>query len=365
MRRRVTMAAAGAAVVVASVALPGAADAATLAPLDAGGPAVVGSAALASPLRDRVLARRPARARATAVGSTHAYRTADGAMVEVQLSRSFADTPENRASAQSFVDFLDTRVHGAELGQLRMFIGTPTEVNDACGGGEGVEACYVTAERRMYVPSTEPDVRSPYSREYVMTHEYGHHIAAFRRNDPFTAIDWGPKYWSSYKRICAGVFQGRYFPGSQGFHYLDDPGEGWADSYAHLHYPNAPFQFNRGFAPDAGSFAAIRRDVLAPWTHPTARTVRRALSRRRRVTTTTSRLNLDGTVALRLSGPRRSNYDIQVVEAGRVVDQTRAAGSRDHAAGTVCRTGRTASITFRVRRRSGAGPFSLRISIPG
>ncbi|HEV7362865.1 MAG TPA: hypothetical protein VGN71_00650 [Solirubrobacteraceae bacterium] len=363
MRARAAIAAAGTAALLTSA--PAAADAATIAPVDPSAPATTAPAT--SPVRDRVIARRPARARASvSVGSTHAYRTADGATVEVALSQSFADDETNRAAAQSFVDFLASRVHGAELGKLRMFIGTATEVNDACGGEQGVAACYVGDERRMYVPSTDPGGGSPFTREYVMTHEYGHHIAAFRRNDPFSAINWGPKYWASYKLVCAGVFGGRYFPGNQGAHYLDDPGEGWADSYAHLHYPSVPFQFNRGFAPDAGAFAAIRRDVLTPWNGPTARTVRRTLSGRRRVTSITSRLTLDGTVALALSGPRRANYDLQVVENGRVVDQTHAAGSRDRVTGTVCRGNPgAASITFRVRRRSGSGPFSLRISTAG
>jgi hypothetical protein len=359
------MSAAGAVALLASAA-PAAAAGARIVPVDPSAPATTAPAT--GPVRDRVITRRSPRARASVgVGSTHAYQTADGAIVEVQLSQSFADDEANRNAAQSFVDFLATRVHGAELGRLRMFIGTPAEVNTECGGDSGVQACYVGDERRMYVPSSDPGGgRTPFTREYVMTHEYGHHIAAYRRNDPFSAINWGPKYWASYELVCAGVFAGRYFPGNQGAHYLDDPGEGWADSYAHLHFPTAPFQFNRGFAPDAGAFAAIRRDVLTPWNGPVTRTVRRTLSGRRRVTSTTSRLTLDGTVALALSGPRRSNYDLQVIENGRVVDQTRAAGSRDHVSGTVCRANPgTASVTFRVRRRSGSGPFSLKISTPG
>ena len=365
MRARTAMAAAGTVVLLASAA-PAAAGAARVAPVNRGAPATTGAATGA--VRDRVIARRSPRARAAVgVGATHAYRTADGVSIEVQLSQSFADTEENRAGAQSFVDFLATRLHGSELGKLRMFIGTPGEVNAQCGGDSGVQACYVEDERRMYVPSTDPGGgSSPFTREYVMTHEYGHHIAAYRRNDPFSAINLGPKYWSSYKLVCAGVFGGRYFPGNQGAHYLDDPGEGWADGYAHLHFPAAPFQFNRGFAPDAGTFAAIRRDVLTPWNGPATRRVRRTLSSRHRVTSTTSRLTLDGTVALTLSGPRRANYDLQVVENGRVVGQTRTAGSRDRIAGTVCRGHPgAADITFRVRRRSGSGPFSLRISTAG
>jgi len=365
MRARTAMAAAGTVVLLASAA-PAAAGAARVAPVNRGAPATTGAATGA--VRDRVIARRSPRARAAVgVGATHAYRTADGVSIEVQLSQSFADTEENRAGAQSFVDFLATRLHGSELGKLRMFIGMPGEVNAQCGGDSGVQACYVEDERRMYVPSTDPGGgSSPFTREYVMTHEYGHHIAAYRRNDPFSAINLGPKYWSSYKLVCAGVFGGRYFPGNQGAHYLDDPGEGWADGYAHLHFPAAPFQFNRGFAPDAGTFAAIRRDVLTPWNGPATRRVRRTLSSRHRVTSTTSRLTLDGTVALTLSGPRRANYDLQVVENGRVVGQTRTAGSRDRIAGTVCRGHPgAAGITFRVRRRSGSGPFSLRISTAG
>ena len=363
MRARAAIAAAGTAALLAPAAAG--ARAATIVPLNSSAGATTGP--VTGPLLDRVIARRPARARASVgVGSTHAYRTVDGVTVEVALSHSFADNERNRAGAQMFVDFLDSRVHGAELGQLKMFIGTATEVNQACGGEKGVAACYVGDERRMYVPNEDPGGGSSFTLNYVLTHEYGHHIAGFRRNDPFSAINWGPKYWASYKLICAGVFQSRYFPGNQGAHYLDDPGEGWADSYAHLHYPTVPFQFNRGFAPDAGAFAAIRRDVLTPWRGPTTRTIHRALSSRRAVTSTTSRLALDGTVALALTGPRRADYDLQVVEHGHVVDQTRTKGSRDRVAGTVCRGNPgAATITFRVRRRSGSGPFSLKISTPG
>ena len=79
-----------------------------------------------------------------APGPVHDYRTADGMTIQVQLSQSFADTEANRAGAQSFVDFLATRLHSSELGRLRMFIGTLAEINEVCGGEQGVAACYVS-----------------------------------------------------------------------------------------------------------------------------------------------------------------------------------------------------------------------------
>lgn len=336
-----------------------------LAPLDPNAPAT--TAPTVFPLRDRVLRARPVTARARAASTPErAYRTGDGATVTVALSDSVNAAPGNQAAVQSYVDFLGSRLHGAELSRLHVFIGSPQEINTQCGGMPGVLACYVQGERRMYVPSQDPTAgTTPFTREYVVTHELGHHIATYRRNDPFPALDFGPKYWSSYEHVCAGVVAGRYFPGNQGSHYLDDPGEGFADSYAHLHYPAVPWQFAASLLPDAGAFDAIRRDVVTPWNGPKVSSVRRRLSGGRRVTTFPVRYSLDGTVSLKLAGPRKSNYDIQVLEGRRVSASSHAAGSRDRLAGTVCRDGLIGSVNVRVRRRSGSGPFTLRISVPG
>lgn len=165
--------------------------------------------------------------------------------------------------------------------------------------------------------------------------------------------------------MCAGVLAGRYFPGNQGRHYLEDPGESFADAYAHLHYPGVPWQYTLSLLPDTGSFAAIYRDVKAPWNGPTVRTVRRRLSGHRRVTTFPVGFSLDGSIALKLAGPRNSNFDLEVVEGRRVVARSRTRGSQDRVSGDVCRGGVTGSVAVRVRRRSGSGPFTLRISVPG
>lgn len=362
-RRPVIAVLCGAGVVAGAWSAP--AGARTLAPLNANAPAL--TAPTVFPLRDRVLRVRSATARAhSAATPERAYRTPDGTTVNVALSDSFGGTPGNQAAVQTYVDFLGSRLHGAELSRLHMFIGSPDEINRQCGGELGVLACYIASERRMYVPSQDPTAgRSPFTREYVVTHELGHHIATFRRNDPFPPLDFGPKYWSSYEHVCAGVVDGKYFPGNQGSHYVDDPGEGWADSYAHLHYPTTPWQYAAGLQPDAGAFAAIRRDVLTPWNGPTVSSFRRRFSRGRRTMTIPVKFSLDGSLALKLAGPRNSNFDLEILEGRRVEAHSRARGSQDRLTGTVCRNGVTGTVTVRVRRRSGAGPFTLRVSVPG
>ena len=68
---------------------------------------------------------------------------------------------------------------------------------------------------------------------------------------------------------------------TRGQHYLSDPGEGFADGYAHVHYPEVPWQYNPILRPDRAAFAAIRRDVLHPWTGPRSRTFRGRLGQGR------------------------------------------------------------------------------------
>ena len=59
------------------------------------------------------------------------YATPDGYQVAVEASSAY---PVDPAADQKLVDFLASRVHGTELGDLSVYVGTPEEIIGLCGG---------------------------------------------------------------------------------------------------------------------------------------------------------------------------------------------------------------------------------------
>ncbi|MGH2714598.1 MAG: hypothetical protein ACRDM7_12080, partial [Thermoleophilaceae bacterium] len=310
-------------------------------------------------VHDAVFPGRAPRVARIASANSHArmYSTDDGHRVEIESSPSYRFDP---AADQGVVDFLASRLHGPELSGLRVYVGAPAEIQRLCGGDAGVVACYSIGESRMFVPG-ESVQGIPV--EYPLTHEYGHHIASWRSNNPWDALDWGPKHWASATRVCTYVHQGLLFPGNQGRHYRDDPGEGFADGYAHLHYPAVPWYYNELMRPGPLEFEAIRRDVLDPWTGPRSRTFRGRLGRGRAKRAFRIRLKLDGSVTLRLAAPAGASYSVEAetggFAAGRVLRSGGGFGVE------WCRRRPVEYVKLTVRRRTGAGPFALRVRWPG
>lgn len=330
---------------------------------------------------DRVFLKPRAHRAAVPPGTVRTLTAPDGTQIQVETSPSYADNAANQQAAQNTVNFLATRVHGSELAKLRVYIGKPAEIHTQCGSDQAV-ACYYLPESRMYVPGEVDPSGIP--TEYVITHEYGHHIAANRLNQLGPELGrgisqsegsflLGPEYWSSFAHVCSGVTAGQFAPGDQDQGYLDNPGEGWADAYAHLPdngFSDIRFQFNQAFRPTTEeAYAAIRRDVLQPWTGPTLQNYSGKLGGSSRKAFTQD-MTLDGVVVAKLTGPSKANFDLQVLVDGKVVDKSKHAGSRERIGGRVCapqNSGRTGAgpITFRVVRRSGSGSFALKLSYPG
>ncbi|HEV2874795.1 MAG TPA: hypothetical protein VGW14_06565 [Thermoleophilaceae bacterium] len=301
-------------------------------------------------------APRPARI-AAARATSRAYTTPDGYRVEIETSPAYRVDP---VADQGVADFLGSRLHGPELGTLSVYVGSPVEIRRLCGGGARVVACYSIGESRMYVPG---EAVAGIPVEYPLTHEYGHHIASRRSNKPWEALDWGAKHWASAVRVCTYVDRGLLFPGNQGAHYRDDPGEGFADGYAHLHYPDVPWYYNELMRPGPLEFAALRKDVLDPWRGPRSRTFRGGLGPHRTQRTFRLRLKLDGNVTMRMKGAAGASYTVEAETTGYAAGRTLRAGGMFGI--EWCRRRPVDHVKLTVRRRTGTGPFALSVRWPG
>src|SRR3954451_5450285 len=132
------------------------------------------AAASAEPFKDRVITGKLAHA-SQVLGTTKAFPTGDGSIsIPVTLASTYTGDP---AVAQTYATFLGTRPHGPELASLKVTVVPSSEVASDCGGnaGDGILACYGDSDQTMIVPGDQA-AGSDISVDYVITHEYGHHI---------------------------------------------------------------------------------------------------------------------------------------------------------------------------------------------
>jgi hypothetical protein len=188
---------------------------------------------------------------------------------------------------------LEGLVHGPEISSVTLLVTSPARTAALCGGGE---SCYDTGARTIVTSGRPP---AGYTIAELVAHEYGHHVAAHQRNAPWDAYDWGTKRWASYEGVCSGVAAGQLFPGDQGAHYAQNPGEAFADAYRILNGGRGSSPFDPRLTPNAASLALLRQDVEHPWRGPT--TLRRSAVAPARVTVETP---LDGTFVATARGRR-------------------------------------------------------------
>lgn len=311
-------------------------------------PAVAGAA----PFRDKVITGGAVARAAQTAEPPPSYPAGDGTLIPIS---------GDPAVAQRYATLLGSLPHGSELASLRVAVVPSSEIAGACGGSpdDGILACYGADDQTMIVPA---DQASDISVDYVIAHEYGHHIAANRSNAPLPALAFGPKRWSSYELVCANTADGRLAPGDQGEHYLSNPGEAWAEAYARLVYPTVAWRFTRLLEPTQGSALAAMADVAEPWSKRTRTVFRGSGARSFKLP-----LTLDGAFTLQLAGPSSANYDLVVRSGGKIVDRTSRPGSRDRIHYRIaCRDRRTETLRISVVRRSArGGPYTLTATYAG
>ena len=308
------------------------------------------ASASASGFKDRVLTGTGAHASQAPAGTTARYPTADGQTIQV--------TATDAAIAQQYATLVGTFPHGSELSSLKMVVVPAARINRECGGndGDGILACYSANDQTMTVPDAQAS-GSDVTVDYVIAHEYGHHIAAHRSNAPLEALDFGPKRWSSYELVCSNAIDGRLAPGDEGVNYLSNPGEAWAEAYARLIYPTEAWRFTSLLKPTSGSQLAAQADIAQPWTQRATQTFTGTGSRAFKLP-----LTLDGAITVQLDQP---GYRLVVKSGGKVVGRTN--GKRIHYR-IACRDRRTENLTLSVVRRgvaSASSAYTLTVKYAG
>ena len=287
------------------------------------------------------------------------YTTPTGERVTVYASSTY---PVDPAIGQRWANFLSSLVHGSELSSVTVFLAPEVQVDRFCGSD--AIACYSSQDDLLIAPGADP--ASDLSAEAVVTHEYGHHVAANRSDAPWDALDYGTKRWSSVMQVCARARKGELAPGAEDpVRYDVNPGEGFAESYRVLNERKAgraetPWQIvSRALYPSDAALAALDQDVVSPWTSDTTTTTSARFTRKVRTRTTTFTTPLDGTLKVTVKPSAGTRVAVDVFAAGaRIVHATGGAVSRST---TVC-----GARTYRVRVHAtkGNGSFSLAAAKP-
>ena len=306
-----------------------------------------------------------ARISASAVENRYPINDGSGDTVAIAVTET-CRTVCIAADPQQIANFLGTLIHGFEMELLRVQLDTPSQIEFDCGFG--AQACYYGGENKIVLNGNDTPAPDGASREFVLAHEYGHHVAQHRESPPPfpAAIDWGPPRWASYEHVCQRSKTGTLFPGSEEIHYFQDPGEAFAESFAYNRFPEADVKWRwlPGLKPDAGAFQAIRMDTLHQWLGRTAfRLAGPLASGGGKATVESFQTPLDGMVSLRPAG-RHHRYQLSLLNpVGRVLRTSRHGldlGKRLNF--TVCGQSRL-RVSIRSSRRRG-GAFKLQIQRP-
>ena len=300
---------------------------------------------------------------ATAAAAPHGgrFRAADGTTLKVLESSAF---PRDDAELQGWANFFGSLVHGPELSKLTVYIAPFAEVQKKCES-KTADSCYYPDANEIILVRDPPPGHDPVPA--IAAHEYGHHVAAHRKNDIGAAMDWGPTYWGSYEDVCDRADARTAYPGDEDRHYELNPGEAWAETYRILNgqEPQLWDIIDNSFFPDATALRRAREDVKNPYDGGEFINRRGSFGRRgsswRHVK---APVENDGTVALRLTTTGSLDGDLYVFEnrhSRHPIDWSRRRGHTERLVGKYCGY---RHLDVRVRRKRGSGKFKLRLTLP-
>jgi hypothetical protein len=316
-------------------------------------------------INDVILPDGPGEARAAAwsppPGASGRRYQAGGMSIPIYVSPSYVP---NESLSQSWADFFAQLPQDNDAGAMTVYFATPSEMTAICS--EDAVACYAPSANLMILTGTgKASDGTP--MEEIAAHEFAHHIANRRSNDPWEALDWGPKRWASLAGICPGVLNDEFFPGDPD-NYDNDPGEGWAESYRVAAGGNESEWaiVSNDFFPDAEERNAALRDARDPWIGDRTRTwsgrFSRGRSRLKRIRVATP---LDGRFNLRLRSSRGLDIDIYVLdeEQEAIVGRGRRSGRSESVNTLVCGDNDYYVYLQRASRRTGT--YRLTLTWPG
>jgi hypothetical protein len=287
-------------------------------------------------------------------------KASTGDTVTVYVSPSLGPS----VTPQGWAEFIAHLTHGPELASLTAYLGTLDEVQQLCGAQ--ALGCYgdnqLVALGQPAIDGTTP--------EEIVRHEYGH-IAFNRQNPPWTAVDWGPKNWASTAGICRRVNQGSAFPGDEGVHYDQNPGEAWAETYRLMDERKngiltASWKIvSPSFFPTEATYAAAEKDVLQPWSAGHTATVRKQFTKKgKKVWLVHLQTPLDGTVSVSALLPKGGKDDVALLSSNERTVLRHASLVRTRTkqlTSTVCGQ---RSLWVRVSAKGSFGPVTVTTATP-
>jgi hypothetical protein len=321
------------------------------------------------PVRDVILGEpEGVSARISATTTKSRYSIGDGGGTTIAISVTAACQAScTDADPQRIANFVGTLLHGPEVELLTIQLDAPFEIEFDCG--YGAQACYYPSQNKIVLSGNDTPATDGASRDMVLAHEYGHHVAHHRANPtPFPQpLEWGTARWASYEHVCQQRRAGVLFPGDGGLHYYEDPGEAFAEAFARYHFPDTEVRWKwiDSLGPDAGAFEAIREDTLEPWVGRTSIPLAGHVPSGRAGSIVRSfSTPIDGKVTMRPLPPSPRRFELSLRNpAGHLLQAARNGVSpRGKVSFTVC--GQTKlRVVLTARQRPGS-PFKLLVHRP-